>query len=289
MVLLAAVWGCSLREYVMQEPKYTWGRIQGLLPEDVILEMSDVYRERSYDPTFFWIRLVRHDSLFIGKLDWMSAQVYEVDTTSGPSMYWTSISEKYMGTGAKLMAGALSQLAATIQQPGSVTTDYYMFTAAKCFRGDTSHAAHVSFNSREETYGISGKPTATSQTKFSEVFIWQNRKYETVRSSGDYKRSFAPGTGRKRRYYLLNDTTCLSIQPVVEGLAHVVTFTVYHLLSQQSYGAHMSGYQSHVDAGVTSDARHLVTLVGSPGAYFVKSYGLDSLVARVEFTASSSK
>ena len=289
MALTTACGAGGIR-YVLMPPEVKEIRITGLTPGDTIIEVFDNYKGKNAELGNLWIQVKRGSSYLLGKINFNSGVVSNLEPNYGDSaryFYWTNLQESIMDEGSRMLGCCLSMTAF------GGTTEKYGFEAEKIFWGDREESVKISFQYKrqEATYSYGGFITpAYSYTDTKEFggaiqsFIKGEKIYGISRVTG-YAHNFnVDGNVLKARFYPVNETNYVGIQPA--SLKKCSSVVLFHYDTEQlaSYGAVMdfpSGIY-YVDAGLPLDSDSFGIIDQSGDDYFLLLYKVDQLTRAIQ-------
>lgn len=249
--------------------------VQGLEPNDKIIEVFDNYNGTISTGTWMWMVINKGKDYKIGKIDLIKGQVSDIQplTTYNPSkpLYWTKFNENKMGGGEACVGACMSTTAF------GGTVEKWGFDMEKEFWGDPDHLVAISYQyaKKESTHGSQyySYTKTESQSGARQRFTKGETIVDIDKCIG-YSDTFALKTYPRARYYPISPNIYIGCQPNMMKDTTIVDLFVYDTNSKESWGADMDFEKGnyYVDGAVTPDCSTACLIFGQPGNYSVLQY-----------------
>ncbi|MCX7832996.1 MAG: hypothetical protein N2490_02150 [Ignavibacteria bacterium] len=279
--------GCagSVR-YYFDEPQHQDINIEGLEQKDIIVEVSDSYKNIYTDGSEFWIVINSDTTYKIGKLDFQTGKISDLKPLQNynedeNSIYWTYISEDSPGLLTKI---------ANILGPSS--DKWYEFLGKKYIWGNTNNIVDAKYfwrQSKDVTFKGQWQILSESEnTAYKIVFIDDDKECEVLEyyghKFGDLKEEY---TGKKCRFYKIDSISYLGFMP--ENMpTSTTTKYFYYIVNYKnrkgiSYGAMMPESElEYVDAIVDKEGKNVGIIFKKNKVYILRKYSVNDFINKIK-------
>ena len=304
LFLVVILSGCgSSIEYSFVEPVSKDVKIEGLEKNDVIIELSDSYKDVYTDGKEFWVVIEKNKSTqklgeessnyFIGKIDFSTGLIsnltklnnYDIDEKS---IYWSVSQEDYHGIGQKILNFFGS----------GDSRKWYVFDGSKYIWGYKNNQILYGYawndNSKVVSENAKYKTISTSEDRAIYTTFQNGEQTIFITNTFGYPHFIDDGnhTAKKSRIYKINEKTFIGMQPSNLTSSDEICFFTYELNNQtgmgSSYGAkpkNLNGY--YIDAAVDKEGNQVGVIYMKSGKYTLKKYDAMEFAKSIKnFTAN---